>query len=199
MEIDDKYKHTINLLNNSELFNEDHLKIMLESCCCTLTGRTVSKDFCSSLDEHSTQKKETYSSLLYIFTEFVRNNQSTEDFVQFLKKECDLNSNVIKIIEDFYIKWRIHIRIQLLNIGNELPHVTDVMWKIDNIIDSNSSNNSEGPVFRISLKLEKFDRKSEGPSIEFLEFSCSTPELQDFVYKLNDSVRHCQKFTSDQQ
>lgn len=72
---------------------------------------------------------------MHILTEFVRNNQSKEDLAQFLDKECDLNSNIIKMFQDVYLKWKLLIRVQLLNIGNQLAHVTDVKWKIDNIVD----------------------------------------------------------------
>lgn len=41
MEIQDKCRNTINLLNNTELFNGDLVIKMLESCCCTLAGQAV--------------------------------------------------------------------------------------------------------------------------------------------------------------
>lgn len=33
--------------------------------------------------------------------------------------------------------------------------------------------------------------------IEFVNFACTSQEMQDLVYKLKDAVRHCQKIASE--
>lgn len=61
---------------------------------------------------------------------------------------------------------------------------------------SSNLNESDGPVFRITLLTDVSD-KVGGKKIEEVSFACDSRELQDLVYKLKDAVRHCQKISSE--
>lgn len=194
MEIDKKYQESLKLLNITAKISDSVLEKLLENCCRSLSGENEAYDIEQS---NTSEIKNLYASLLYIYTQYVRNSQSKEEFSNFLSTECSLDKDRIKLLGDFYDKWNKNIRIQLLNIGSHLPHVTDINWKIDYIVKSKVLDQSEGPLFRVSLKTEKYDEKTQGVKTEFIEFSCTSQELQDLVYKLKDAVRHCQKLASE--
>lgn len=56
---------------------------------------------------------------------------------------------------------------------------------------------SGGPLFRISLSTEAYDRDTQGNKRQSVDFTCNSQELQDLVYKLKDVVRHCHKIASE--
>lgn len=49
---------------------------------------------------------------------------------------------------------------------------------------------SEGPLYRISLITEQFDSFEKCNKIKNINFTCNSLELQDLVNKLKDAVRH---------
>ncbi|CAG9772197.1 unnamed protein product [Ceutorhynchus assimilis] len=197
MDIEEKHKNYLKLLNKNEKFSDEILDKLLENCSKALSSHTEVYDISSLSQDDTTEIKQLYASLLYVFAQFVRNSQSSEEFSNFLLTECDIEKDRAQLLEKYYEESYNSIRMQLLNIGNYLPHITDVRWKIDYMVKSSTWDQSEGPIFRVSLKTEKFDSTLKGPKIEFIEFSCTGQELQDLVYKLKDAVRHCQKLANN--
>ncbi|RZC37648.1 COMM domain-containing protein 3, partial [Asbolus verrucosus] len=137
--------------------------------------------------------KELYAALLSVTAEFVRTGQNRDEVAQFLGPQCSYSASRTNLYGDYYEKNREEIEAGLVNVGNHLPHVTDVSWKIDYIIKTSNLDRSEGPLFRIGLQTEKFDPPSRAKKIKFINFTCTSQELQDLVYKLKDALRHCQR------
>lgn len=50
---------------------------------------------------------------------------------------------------------------------------------------------SEGPLFQISLITEKYDDIDKCNREKSINFTCTSQELQDLIYKLKDALRHC--------
>lgn len=137
-----------------------------------------------------------------------------EDIEQFLLNYCGINSSRKQKYLEHYERNKNKIVFSLLNLGTYLPHLTDVRWKMDYIVkvwyhfsNGNKLNNlnikfiyflqssmmedSEGPIFRISLSAEKFDDFNNKNTIKNIIFSCTSQELQDLLYKFKDALRHC--------
>lgn len=68
-----------------------------------------------------------------------------------------------------------------------IPNIIDVEWKLE-LSTQTSTIITDNLIYTIILKT------NQG---EDIHFQCGTQQLQDFVYKLKDLVRHCEKVESD--
>lgn len=64
------------------------------------------------------------------------------------------------------------------------------------IFQSSMIEDSEGPLFRISLITEKYDDTDNCNKEKNIDFVCTCQELQDLLYKLKDALRHCNNVTN---
>jgi hypothetical protein len=212
MKIGENLTKSLQLANNTTAVTDSVFKNLLENCFAVLTGSPEPHSKCplarnpldrlvSDVNTLYNSKpdlmKELYAALLSTSAEFVRTGQNGEQAAQFLSEQCGYSAAKTALYGGHYERSRAEIEASLVNIGNYLPHVTDVTWKIDYIIKSSFSDSSGGPLFRIGLQTEKYDSESDGKKIEFVTFTCDSQELQDLVYKLKDAVRHCQRIGSE--
>lgn len=78
--------------------------------------------------------KEVYSSLLKISAEFARNDLNKDTVSRFLIDECKYSKNRAEDFAIVYDKHKLKLQVILGNIGMHLPHITDVNWKIDYVV-----------------------------------------------------------------
>lgn len=78
--------------------------------------------------------KELYAALLSATARFVRTNQNRQAVCDFLITQCNFPGDKAELFGDYYVKNYAEIEASLLNVGNHLPHISDVSWKIDYII-----------------------------------------------------------------
>ncbi|KAL1500962.1 hypothetical protein ABEB36_006372 [Hypothenemus hampei] len=195
-EIEEKHINFLKILNSNDIIPDHVLNQLLENCCRVLTNQNELHDFLNCTGQLSLNIKRLHPTLLYIFTQFVRKNHTPDDLYNFLTNQCQLPSGRAELLKSYYEKWFTQIRIKLLNIGSHLPHITDVRWKIDYVVKTNSSVQIDSPVFHISLKTEQFNRIVKKPEVEYIVFKCNSQELQDLLSKIQDAVRHCQNIAS---
>ncbi|CAH0549274.1 unnamed protein product [Brassicogethes aeneus] len=184
----EKYKY-LSLLNNSTIISDENYKKVLENCFSILSGEVEPHNINSLYNSKPDVIKELYAKLLSITAEFVRENYKKKDVFDLLAK-LSLNSTKSNLYCEMYEKNKKGVENSLLNIGNHLPHITDVNWKIDYIIKTNVIDESEGPLLRISLQTEKFDEKMGKKTFHNVNFTCNSQELQDLVYKLKDICKN---------
>ncbi|CAG9820531.1 unnamed protein product [Phaedon cochleariae] len=195
MKLLEQYKDSIALAKNQNIITDTSFKKALDNCFSVLAERDKIHGT-HTFDSKPDITKEFYAALLSVTTEFVRRAYCKEDIQQYLSDDCGLSSSRVEMfLHDFY-KHRLGIEMSLLNIGDSLPHITDVKWKIDYIMKSSTMDSSEGPLFRICLVTDKYDPETETKKMSTINFTCTSQELQDLVYKLKDSVRHCSTVTS---
>jgi hypothetical protein len=197
MKIGENLTKSLQLANNTTAVTDSVFKNLLENCFAVLTGSPEPHNVNTLYNSKPDLMKELYAALLSTSAEFVRTGQNGEQAAQFLSEQCGYSAAKTALYGGHYERSRAEIEASLVNIGNYLPHVTDVTWKIDYIIKSSFSDSSGGPLFRIGLQTEKYDSESDGKKIEFVTFTCDSQELQDLVYKLKDAVRHCQRIGSE--
>lgn len=148
--------------------------------------------------------------------DFVKNDLNCEEIDDFLLNVCSIAKSRVQKYLRCYENNKLYIQFSLLNIGTYLPHITDVRWKMEyilkvklfikksnsellknvHILQSSMVTESDGPIFRISLVVEKFNEKEQCNKINNINFTCTAQELQDLVYKLKDAVRHCNSISS---
>lgn len=97
-----------------------------------------------------------------------------------------LNQNRADLITRTYNDSKIDIlkNIALFN-DNHIPHITEVKWKLDYVIQNNESLEKE-LLYRIQLVTNK----------EPISFCCNKEQLQDLVFKLKDIQNHCSKLAA---
>lgn len=78
--------------------------------------------------------KEFYAALLSATAQFVRDNRTRHDVSEYLRTHCRLSANKSTIYGDLYDQHRTGIELVLLNVGRQLPHLTDATCTIDYII-----------------------------------------------------------------
>ncbi|KAJ8911304.1 hypothetical protein NQ315_016998 [Exocentrus adspersus] len=191
MKISEKWKHSLTSSQNINLIPDATYKKLVENCFAVLTGRDEIHSMNSLYSSKPDIVKEFYAALLSVSAEFVRCNLTKEEIAQFLTSSCNFTQPRTNLFVEHIEKSRIGIEASLLNIGGSLPHLTDAKWKIDYIVKSNVVDQPEGPLFRVSLITEEYDAEAQCKKLKNVNFTCTSQELQDLVYKLKDAVRHC--------
>lgn len=73
---------------------------------------------------------------------------------------------------------------QLGNVGSHLPHIVDVEWRLDFAVNTSELENVNTLQYTVTLKTECPDQD--------VVFVCNESQLEDFVYKLKEIIRHCE-------
>lgn len=139
-------KKSLILANN---LPEPVFRKLLENCFAVLTGFPEPHGNFAPIFESLTQPpfpgisslynskpdliKELYAALLSITANFVQTGQNKDSIVQFLT-QCNYSGARTSLYVEFFEKNRCDIEASLINIGNHLPHITDITWKIDYVI-----------------------------------------------------------------
>ncbi|KAK9753932.1 COMM domain [Popillia japonica] len=141
--------------------------------------------------------KELHASYLRAITEFARNNLTKDNVRQILNSDCNFSTDRANLFSELYEKHKTRLQIVLVNIGTHLPHIVphivDVKWDTDYIVKTSGIDEVGGPIFRITLFVENFNDMKQENEIDKINFSCTSQELQDLVYRLKEAARHCQK------
>lgn len=124
-------------------------------------------------------------SIITLFIEQLKSSEQTS-LTEYLTK-LKLNKSRVDLISKAYNDSKINIlkSIALFNDDNTIPHITDVSWKLDYVIQNNEDLEKE---LRYSVKLISNN--------EPISFCCNREQLQDFVFKLKDIKNHCDKIAS---
>ncbi|XP_057667389.1 COMM domain-containing protein 3 [Diorhabda carinulata] len=190
-----KYKSSVSTAKNPTIVNDEVFKKLLENCFHVLTEKKEIHSVSSLHNSKPDLITELYASLLSITSEFARRSSSKEEIFAFLQEECGLSSQRANIYYDYFAKNKQRLEISLLSIGNYLPHLIDVKWKIDYIVKSSEVDASEGPLFRICLIGQQYDSAVDEKVLTNYHFTCNSVELLDLIHKLKDAARHCNTIT----
>lgn len=72
--------------------------------------------------------------MLKLTLEFARHDLTEDIVYEMLKNEYNIEQQRAVQYKEYYGKNKLKVQIILGNIGNHLPHIVDVKWKIDYII-----------------------------------------------------------------
>ncbi|GJQ81921.1 hypothetical protein Trydic_g20389 [Trypoxylus dichotomus] len=197
MNLSDDLKKSLSISNNTNVISDQTYKNLIECSFSELTRDQNSSKGIQSI-QHSKPDviKELHSSFLKIISQFAQHSITKETAQSILTTDCNFNINRANFFCDLYEKNRTRLQIILGNIGTHLPHIVDVKWNIDYVAKTSGIDESEGPIFRICLLAETFNGEKQSNEIEKINFSCTSQELQDLVYRLKEAVRHCQKIAA---
>ncbi|KRT82305.1 hypothetical protein AMK59_3074 [Oryctes borbonicus] len=197
MNLCDDLKKSLNISNNSNVINDQIYKNLLECSFNELIrDQNVSNGVQSIQHSKPDIIKELHASFLKIIAQFAQNNLTRDNVQSILTTDCNFNVNRANFFCDLYEMNKTRLQIILGNIGTHLPHIIDVKWNIDHVVKTSGIDESEGPIFRICLLAESYNEEKQSNDIEKINFSCTSQELQDLVYRLKEAVRHCQKIAA---
>lgn len=72
--------------------------------------------------------------LLTVTSDFVRQDKSPTEIEQFLLNSCNIISFRMQKYLEYYVHHKVNMQFSLLNIGNCIPHLTDVQSTVDYIV-----------------------------------------------------------------
>ncbi|XP_065170849.1 COMM domain-containing protein 3 [Atheta coriaria] len=192
MALSDDIKSSLQILNNSNLISDQTYKKLLEITFLDLLY-TKTSDVKSLYGAKADVIKEVHAAILKTLLFLAQTDTTKEKAYLLLTKDCKIGTNRSKLLAEAYDTHKLHLSLKLGNIGSHLPHIVDVDWEIDCLIKSSALDLSQGPLFKVKFITETFDAESQINKLEDFVFWCTTLEMQDLVYKLEDALRHCQK------
>lgn len=150
MQLQEATKKSLVLSGNNSIISDDTYKKLLENCFAVLLkkdevhGRPspisnliMTSTFPALSPLYNSKPdavKEVYAALLTVSAEFARNNMTKDAVVHFLTADCKYSSARAETYSNAYEANKAKLRVVLVNVGTNLPHVVDANWKIDYIV-----------------------------------------------------------------
>ncbi|KAK9753933.1 COMM domain [Popillia japonica] len=197
MNLNEDLKISLIKSNNSTIISDQTYRTLLECSFNELIREQIGSGIQSIQHTKPDLIKELHASYLRAITEFARNNLTKDNVRQILNSDCNFSTDRANLFSELYEKHKTRLQIVLVNIGTHLPHIVphivDVKWDTDYIVKTSGIDEVGGPIFRITLFVENFNDMKQENEIDKINFSCTSQELQDLVYRLKEAARHCQK------
>ncbi|XP_011494572.1 PREDICTED: COMM domain-containing protein 3-like isoform X3 [Ceratosolen solmsi marchali] len=133
--------------------------------------------------------KTAYADVIKLLIEAARHDTSSEELSKLLRCTALTKAHIDKFCQ-FHANYKEQLQENLETIGNGLPHIIDVDWRIDYCIKSSINDSAGIPNYNISLSTMKHG------NIQSVQFMCTIQELQELVLKLKDAARHIEKLTN---
>ncbi|GLV46698.1 uncharacterized protein CBL_13146 [Carabus blaptoides fortunei] len=197
MELSKQIRESLNLINNPNNITDDGFRKLLDNCFGALLNKPDIYNITTINSSKADVIKEIYASLLTFVAELARHDCSVGTVTAILNDDLHFSQNRNELFCKMYEKQKERLQIALSSFGSHPPHIVDANWKMNYIIKTCNSNQSEGPIYRIRLSTEVYDETTEKKRCEYVHFNCNVQQLQDLVYKLKDAVRHCEKLSLD--
>ncbi|OXU28413.1 hypothetical protein TSAR_011333 [Trichomalopsis sarcophagae] len=169
---------------NDETFNE-----ILRLAASHVCGKTDTEALTKLYDSKPDIVKAAYADITKLLIETARHDTSSEELSSLLRCTT-LSKTYIDRFCEFYCNHKDQLQESLESIGNSLPHIIDVDWRLDYCIKSSINSPAGVPIYNVSLSTIKHG------NIENVKFTCTVQQLQDLVYKLKDAARHTEKLTN---
>ncbi|XP_063985614.1 COMM domain-containing protein 3 [Diachasmimorpha longicaudata] len=177
-------------LQDPTIIDNETFHRLVDFAVLSLTGKTAGKDLSTFYESTRVDViKSAYTDLTSLFVESARQNYDAENLSTYLHSQKLFGNRVEKLCDTYKIHRESLIH-QLGSIGNTLPCVIDVDWRLDYCIKSSTDNDVSECVYHVRLTTKKHNK------IEYVNFTCSLHQLQELVYKLKDAVRHVEKLST---
>lgn len=185
---DDTIKALIHLQDTNTLSDEVFQQILEDTILHVCKSVT---DFNGLHTQNSKEigSKDAFANIVCLFVEAARRDLSEEGLLSFFNGAKITGSRVEKLC-DAYSKNKKAIQAQLELIGNGLPHIVDVNWRLDYCVKVGTCNSVGLPLYRVKLSTRKHNADDS------ITFTCTTQQLQDLVSKVKDAVRHLEKLSN---
>lgn len=108
-----------------------------------------------------------------------------------LLEHHELSAMVVEDLINAYDRNKSQLRIKNITTGLNVPHITNVEWKLSCDVKSSHIDGESGALlYRISLGRY---REVSGEREAIADFVCNVEELQFLISRLKDVERHCEK------
>lgn len=141
----------------------------------------------ASKSDYTKQAEYAILTLLFLAIKYDLDNQN----LRALLESHRISDLAIEELVNVYEKNKASLRIKNLTTGLDLPHITNVEWKLTCDIKSSQLDSNDGALnFRINLGRFK---EITGERESIAEFVCNVEELQLLIARLKEIERHCEK------
>eukprot|EP01120_Amphizonella_sp_Union-15-10_P016950 TRINITY_DN9242_c1_g1_i1.p1 TRINITY_DN9242_c1_g1~~TRINITY_DN9242_c1_g1_i1.p1 ORF type:complete len:193 (-),score=39.41 TRINITY_DN9242_c1_g1_i1:123-701(-) len=125
------------------------------------------------------QLKQLHSALTSFILHAAKANTDVLELEQILES---LPKDKLSIFTTAYKNKLPELRNRLSGLTFAFPHITDVRWRLDYMVKSDTLERANSAVYFIRLKTIANEGK-----VEHVEFSCTLEQLEDLVTKLEDA------------
>ncbi|KAH0953355.1 hypothetical protein HN011_004275 [Eciton burchellii] len=133
--------------------------------------------------------KAAVANISCLFVEAAKHDYNEENLRIFLQDEHINGQRTEKLCRS-YANSKHDIQTQLELIGNNIPHIVDVDWRLHHCVKVSTCHSVSMPIYNIRLSTKK------SSEIKYITFTCTIQQLQELVYKLKDIVRHIEKMSN---
>lgn len=133
--------------------------------------------------------KAAVANVSCLFVEAARHDYDEECLKSFLQHEHITGQRTEKLCS-VYMNNKLDIQSQLESIGDNVPHIVDIDWRLHHCVKVSTRRSVSMPIYNIRLGTKKANE------IKYVTFACTIQQLQELVYKLKDIVRHIEKMSN---
>ncbi|XP_046742002.1 COMM domain-containing protein 3 [Diprion similis] len=186
MELSESTIKGLSSLQNPKIINDVIFGNLIDIAVLQLCEKSEDKYVAQLYGSKPDVVKEIFGNLSSLLIDAARLDLDGEK-LNLALSNVNITGPRVKKLCDAYVSNKEGIQASLIRIGNSLPHVVDVNWKLDYCVKSNIEDSIGSQLYTI-----QFSTINQGKP-EFMKFACTTQQLQELVYKLKDAVRHVEK------
>lgn len=144
----------------------------------------------ASKPDYTKQAEYSILTLLFLAIKYDLDNQKLRELLESHRVSELATEELVGVYE----KNKALLRIKNLTTGLDLPHITNVEWKLTCDVKSSQLDANDG-AFNFRIDLGRF-REITGERESVAEFVCNVEELQLLIARLKEIERHCEKVAS---
>lgn len=175
-------------IQNSNVLPEETFLQLLDVIMLHISKNVNGKTITSVCPSKSDLIKTAFANISCLFIEAARHDYDEESLKHFLHNE-HINGQRIETLCSRYMNNKKSIQTQLELMGNNLPHVVDIDWRLHHCVKI-STRLSNVPIYNIRISTKECNQ------MRHIIFTCTIQQLQELVYKLKDIVRHIEKISN---
>lgn len=197
MNLCDDVRLALKHVANSSAVSDECFGKLLEACVTSFLANESSRRVSLPVSTKPGVMKGAYASLLSFLIEASRHNMDREVLFGMLAKEYNFPPDRAEKVVKFYSVNKNEVQASLSLVGNCYPHIVDANWTFDMCLKENSVERVGTFFYLIQIRSEICDGTSGfKKTVKKIKFLCTVEELQDFVGKLKDAVKHVERLAT---
>ncbi|KAK7794356.1 hypothetical protein R5R35_007240 [Gryllus longicercus] len=194
MNLSDDISQGLKPLGNSSAINDECFMKLLDMCVSVILESEETRRLSQLGNMKLDVLKAAYASLLSVLIEAARHNVDSEVLSSMLAQDHNFSSSRAEKLVKCYVENRTKLQASLSHIGKHPPHIVDANWTLDYCIKDSSLDHVGKLQYLIQIQAETCDESMDFKKItKKIKFVCTVEELQDFVSKLKDAVKHVER------
>lgn len=193
MELSKKVIQSLTNTQNVNILPEESFMQILEAVIFYLCKTPIDiKGLCNIKTDSSKSDivKSTFANLSCLFVEAARHDFDKDSLEKYLNTILIVGNRAEKLCHS-YANNKQEIQMQLQLTGNNLPHIVDTDWRLSHCIKYGFQNSVGSFQYHVRLTTKEY------AEIKYVTFTCTLQQLQEFLCKIKDAIRHLEKIPSN--